>query len=141
MISVRANRRKLCPKDRPKFSFLFDLVPRFFASAMTMLCLRTFVSEAHARALQSSGLLDREVADPLMEERLTRIRAQITAALALHEQLTEMGYEIDAAIDLYPLVRFAQAHGILNKRQAGVLLKINMDANQAKHELIYVSRL
>ena len=141
MISVCANRRKLCPKDRPKFSFLFDLVSRFFASAMAMLCLRTFVSEAHARALQSSGLLDREVADPLMEERLTRVRAQIIAALALHEQLTEMGYEIDASIDLYPLVRFAQDHGILNQRQVGVLLKINSDANQAKHELIYVSRL
>ena len=91
--------------------------------------------------LVPTGLLDREVADPLMEERLTRVRAQIIAALALHEQLTEMGYEIDASIDLYPLVRFAQDHGILNQRQVGVLLKINSDANQAKHELIYVSRL
>ena len=115
--------------------------PTFSAAVMAMVSLRTFVSEAHARALVTSGLLDREVADPLMEERLTRVRAQITASLSLHEQLTEKGFEIDASIDLYPLVRFAQSHGILNQRQVGVLLKINMEPNQAKHELIFPSRL
>ena len=108
---------------------------------MAMVSLRTFASEAHARALVSSGLLDREVADPRMEERFVRIRAQIIASLSLHEQLTEMGFEIDASIDLYPLVRFAQSHGALNHRQVGVLLDINMEANQAKHELIFPSRL
>ena len=61
--------------------------------------------------------------------------------LSLHEQLTEMGFEIDASIDLYPKVRFAQSYGILNQGQVGVLLRINMEANQAKHELIFPSRL
>ena len=121
--------------------FVLKVGRAFSRAVMAMVSLRTFVSEAHARVLVTAGLLDREVADPLMEERLTRIRAQIIASLALHEQLTEMGFEIDASIDLYPLVRFAQSYGILNQRQVGVLLQINMEANQAKHELHFASRL
>ena len=133
---------QMCSRDIPLPSVCFVLkVDRaFFRAVMAMVSLRTFVSEAHARVLVPA-LLDREVADPLMEERLTRIRAQIIASLALHEQLTEMGFEIDASIDLYSLVRFAQIRGILHLRQVGVLLQINMEANQAKHELHFSSRL
>ena len=124
----------------PSVCFVLKVDRAFFRAVMAMVSLRTFVSEAHARVLVPA-LLDREVADPLMEERLTRIRAQIIASLALHEQLTEMGFEIDASIDLYSLVRFAQIRGILHLRQVGVLLQINMEANQAKHELHFSSRL
>ena len=108
---------------------------------MALQSLRTFLSEAHARALVSTGLLDREVADPLLEERLTRINAQIIASLALHSMLTEMGYEIDASMDLRPLVRFAEVQGLLGKREVGVLLTINRLANEAKHELVFRARL
>ena len=133
---------QMCSRDIPMPSVCFVLkVDRaFFRAVMAMVSLRTFVSEAHARVLVPA-LLDREVVDPLMEERLTRIRAQIIASLALHEQLTEMGFEIDASIDLYSLVRFAQKRSILHLRQVGVLLQINMEANQAKHELHFASRL
>ena len=108
---------------------------------MALQSLRTFLSEAHARALVCTGLLDREVADPLLEERLTRINAQIIASLALHSMLTEMGYEIDASIDLRPLVRLAEVQGLLGKREVGVLLTINRLANEAKHELVFRARL
>ena len=106
-----------------------------------MSSLRTFVSEAHARALAATGLLDKEVVDPLLEERLVRIQAQIYASLGLHALLTEMGFEIGASIDLSPLVRFAEAHQILGRREVAVLLTINREANEAKHELVFRSRM
>ena len=61
---------------------------------MAKMMLRTFLSRAHARALQSTGLVDLEVSDSLLEERLIRIRAQVTAALALRVMLTEMGFAV-----------------------------------------------
>ena len=103
--------------------------------------LRTFLGRAHARALQNTGLLDLEVADPLLEERLVRIRAQITAALAIRLVLTEMGFTVPDSIDLRPLVDIGQQHGIFGAREAGVLLQINREANEAKHELVFASRL
>ena len=45
-------------------------------SAMAMLMLRTFLSTSHGRALEKTGLLDREVEDPLFEERMVRIRPE-----------------------------------------------------------------
>lgn len=108
---------------------------------MALLVLASFVSNAHARALVSSGLLNREVTDPLLEERLVRIRAQIVAGIALNEMLTEMGFDVSRSIDLHFLVGVAVAHDILNKRQAGVLREINLLANEAKHELAFMSRL
>ena len=45
--------------------------------------LRLLVSDAHAWALAATGLLDRDVEDLLFEERMHRIRTQLTAALAL----------------------------------------------------------
>ena len=76
-----------------------------------------------------------------MEERLVRIRAQIVAGIALNEMLTEMGFDVSRSIDLHFLVGVAVAHDILNKRQAGVLREINLLANEAKHELAFISRL
>ena len=104
-----------------------------------LLC--TFLGRAHARALEATGLLDREVTDPLLEERLIRIRAQITAALALRSVLAEMGFPVPGTIDLCPLVEVARVNSILNRREAAVLLRINADANEAKHELEFRSRL
>ena len=108
---------------------------------MAMMLLRTFLGRAHASALEATGLLDREVTDPLLEERLIRIRAQITAALALRSVLAEMGFPVPGTIDLCPLVEVARVNSILNRRQAAVLLRINADANEAKHELEFWSRL
>ena len=103
--------------------------------------LRTFLSLAHARALRNTGLLDLEVADPLLEERFVRIRAQITAALALRKLLTEIGFPVPDSIDLRPLVEIGWQEEILGKREAAVLLHVNREANEAKHELVFPSRL
>ena len=108
---------------------------------MAMMRLRTFIGLAHARALEATGLLDREVIDPLLEERLIRIRAQITAALALRTLLTEMGFIVPPSIDLRPMVATACDHHIINRREASILLQLNMEANEAKHELEFQSRL
>ena len=108
---------------------------------MAMVRLRTFLGRAHKRALEATGLLDREVTDPLLEERLIRIRAQITAALALRSVLTEMGFEVPGSVDLRPMVAIARYQGIINKRESAVLLDLNRGANEAKHELEFQSRL
>ena len=108
---------------------------------MTMLLLRFFLSEAHARGFRCTGLVDRRVEDPLLEERLIRIRAQLTAALALHSMLTDMGFVVEATIDLHPLVQFAQGRDIIGRREASILMQINKEANEAKHLLVFLSRL
>ena len=109
---------------------------------MALLILRTFLSDAHARGLVGTGLLNREVTDPLLEERLVRIRAQITCALALRAVLTDLGFrDVPGTIDLRPIVVVAEGYGILNRRHVAILLQINREANEAKHIVNFVSRL
>ena len=108
---------------------------------MAMMILRTFLSSAHERALQNTGILDLAVEDTLLEERLTRIRTQITAALAIRHVLTEMGFEVPDTIDLHPLVDISRAQKIFGAREASVLMKLNREANEAKHQLVFASRL
>ena len=109
---------------------------------MALLILRTFLSDAHARGLEATGLLNREVTDPLLEERLVRIRAQITCSLALRAVLTDMGFQdMPRTIDLRPIVATCVLNGILNRRHASILLQINKEANEAKHVVDFVSRL
>ena len=108
---------------------------------MAMMMLRTFLANAHVRALQRTGLLDLEVSDPLLEERLIRIRTQITAALAIRLMLTEMGFGVPDSVDLRPLVEICRAQEIFGDREVGVLLHINKEANEAKHQLVFPSRL
>jgi len=111
---------------------------------MAMMKLRTFLSSRHEYALEHTGLLDEEVRDPLLEERMLRIRAQITAGLALHAKLTEMGFQVcqhpHQSLDLAHLVGVAERHEILTHREAKVLKRINMEANEAKHALVFVPR-
>ena len=108
---------------------------------MAMMRLRTFLADAHARALAATGLLDREVADPLLEERLIRIRAQITASLAIREMLTEMEIDLPATLDLRAMIHICHLIGIFGRREARILLQINREANEAKHELFFRPRL
>ena len=115
------------------------------AAMSALMRLRTFLSDAHTRGLVGTGLLDREVTDPLLEERMHRLRTQVTAALALRSLLQELEIVeqagLDDRLDLAPLVYRARTAGILNRREAGILLQINLEANEAKHALFFVSRL
>ena len=74
-----------------------------------------------------------------------RLRTQVTAALALRSLLQELEIVeqagLDNRLDLAPLVYRARTAGILNRREAGILLQINLEANEAKHALFFVSRL
>ncbi len=105
-----------------------------------MLKLRTFLSSRQEHALEHTGLLDEVVRDPLLEARMVRIRAQITAALALHAKLAEMGFQVAPSIDLAPLVKVAEEQEILSRKEAKVLMRINMEANEAKHALVFLPR-
>ena len=111
---------------------------------MAFMKLRTFLSSRHQFALEQTGLLDEVVRDPLLEERMVRIRAQITAALALHAKLTEMGFQVaqhsHMLMDLAHLVQVAEEQEIVTHREAKVLMRINLEANQAKHALVFVPR-
>jgi hypothetical protein len=110
-----------------------------------MLKLRTFLSSRHAQVLEPTGLLDEEVRDPLLEERMVRIRAQITAAMVLNGKLEEMGFQVaqrrHMTIDLASLVALAEEQEILTRKEAKVLMRINGEANEAKHALVFVSRV
>ena len=108
---------------------------------MAMMILRTFLSSAHERALQNTGILDLAVEDTLLEERLTRIRTQITAALAIRQVLTEMGFEVPGTIDLHPLVYISRVQKIFGPKEASILMNLNIEANEAKHQLVFASRL
>jgi hypothetical protein len=95
--------------------------------------------------LEPTGLLDEEVRDPLLEERMVRIRAQITAAMVLNAKLEEMGFQVaqrrHMTIDLASLVALAEDQGILTRKEAKVLMRINNEANEAKHALVFDSRV
>ena len=110
-----------------------------------MLKLRTFLSSRHAQVLEPTGLLDEEVRDPLLEERMVRIRAQITAAMVLNGKLEEMGFQVaqrrHMTIDLASLVALAEEQGVLTRKEAKVLMRINGEADEAKHALVFVSRV
>ncbi len=109
---------------------------------MDLLPLRLLLSEAHAEALEGTGLLDRVVLDPLLEERMHRIRTQLTAALGLRSLLVEAGSEDlpDQLMDLAPLVEEARTAGLLRPKAAAVLHQLNREAIDAKHALAFVPR-
>ena len=109
---------------------------------MAWLRLRTFLSYLAARGLPRWLVDHVEVRDPLSEERLIRIPAQLTAALALREQLAEVDVQdLPPNIDLRRYLRDAHGLGLIGRREHGSLMQINADANEAKHELAFVSKL
>ena len=109
-----------------------------------MQTLRIFLSSAHVNGLRRvRALVDTEVDDPLLEERLHHIRAQVMCALVLRSVLAELGVE-DAhenRLDLAYHVDMGFYHGILGRREVGILMLLNARANAAKHELVFNSCL
>ena len=86
------------------------------------------------------GLLDQEVEDPFLDERMVRIRAQLTAALALQKKLESMGYPVDQEMELSSLVNLSQQQELMTRKEAKILMQINKEANEAKHRLVFLPR-
>ena len=115
---------------------------------MALLSLKTFVSFFLQERLPD-WLLDKEVLDPLLEERLLRIRAQLTAALALREILQDLEIRRHDGsraayieeMDLNRLAREAFTTGLIHKSEMNCLLHINKEANEAKHMFAFRSSL
>ena len=109
-----------------------------------MQTLRNVLSVGYVNGLgRVRVLVDTEVADPLLEERLLHIRAQVMCALVLRSVLAELGVE-DAhenRLDLAYHVDMGFYHGILGRREVGILMLLNARANAAKHELVFNSCL
>ena len=106
--------------------------------------LRSFLSTRHVNILERTGLLDRPVTDPLLEERFVHIRLQILSALVLRDALIEVGNEEVSgwnSIDLLPMIALAKRVGILDERGAAIFRVLNTRGNIAKHELEFRSRL
>ena len=59
----------------------------------------------------------------------------------MHQILSEVGFECPAITDLRPLAELAYSNGIISRRAMYVLLDINKDANDAKHQLEFRSRM
>ena len=114
---------------------------------MAMMILRTFLGLRHAHALEKCmgfgedpGLLDVEVQDPFLDERMVRIRAQLTAALALQRKLEEMGFPVENEMELASLVNLSQEQELMTRKEAKVLMQINAEGNEAKHRLVFLPR-
>ena len=108
--------------------------------------LRTFLSRRHVDALERTGLLDRPVMDPLLEERFLHIRLQILSALVLREALVEVGVQSVGgwnSIDLLQMIALASNWrvGVLDARGAAIFRDLNRRGNIAKHELEFRSLL
>ena len=86
------------------------------------------------------GLLDQEVEDPFLDERMVRIRAQLTAALALQKKLEAMGFPLGNDLELASLVKFSQDQELMTRKEASILMQLNKEANEAKHKLIFLPR-
>ena len=106
--------------------------------------LRMFLSRWQERLFKRGGahVIDRQVTDPLLDERMQRIQAQLTAAFALHEILEEVGDPVPRDLfDLSILVLRARRSGVIEWDQVRVFTEINRLANEAKHRLSFMSRL
>ena len=108
--------------------------------------MRLFLSERHQRKLHKSWILDRRVDDPLFEERLEHIRAQLCAALALRSALIEIkipdvNWREDDSVDLKPLIAAAVRASLIDENGAGILNELNRRANLAKHLINFRSFL
>jgi hypothetical protein len=109
-----------------------------------MQTLRNFLSVEHANGVgRVRVLVDTNVADPLLEERLHHIRAQVMSALVLRSVLADLGLadENENRLDLAYYVDRGAHHGILGRREVGIFMVLNARANVAKHELAFRSCL
>ena len=50
-------------------------------------------------------------------------------------------FTVSDSVDLRPLIEICRLQGIFGAREVGVLLDINREANEAKHQLVLPSRL
>ena len=112
------------------------------AARMAINKLRLLLSEDHICGFREHPeLLDIGAVDPFAEERLHRIVTQLTAALVLKSILSQRCIDTGNSMDLTVLVRRAQKNAIINAREAGILKRLNQLANEAKHDLVFHSRL
>ena len=87
-------------------------------------------------------MADRQIDDPLMEERVLRFQAQIVAAHTLIAILRENGISHRYnTTDLLDLVELAFHHRLIGGTARRCLLDINSAANEAKHRLDFRSRM
>ena len=104
--------------------------------------LRWLLSERHIDGFRDTpGLLDIETFDPHSQERIQRIYCQLTAALVLKQRLEQLQVPTGNRLDLLELIDKAFTLGIIDDRVARILQVINHEANEAKHELYFRSRL
>ena len=114
-----------------------------------MVNLRPFLSDEHQHGLRAiARLLDDEVGDPLYAERIQRIHTQIIVGLVLRNILRDLvsGDQVpppssDESLDLRPLVEAALQFRIIGRRESGILLELNRQANEAKHQLFFIPRV
>ena len=107
-----------------------------------MVTLRSLLSDAHQRGLGGLGrLLDEEAEDALHAERIQRIQTQVVAAIALQRILRDMGFYTSNDLDLWYLINMAVDQELLTRREAGILRELDRLANEAKHYLVFQSRL
>ena len=110
-----------------------------------MSSLRAFLSNRHQRAFTPWGIIDRVVDDPQVGERMHYFMAQVTAAYGLRSALEDIGVEVRLrdrnSLDLCPLAQLARHHQLITRVEYRILMEINDQANTAKHQVRFPSRL
>ena len=128
-------------------SFLKPFIPKTLHSqtAAMAITLRHVSSARMIKAFEEEGLgaiLDIVVEDPLAEERVQRIRAQLIAAMALYEFFVELNIPMTAeqrnSLDLLTFVPLLTS--LASVRVLNHLRFINKLANEAKHQRQFRSR-
>ena len=104
--------------------------------------LRTLLIQLGLRVRAMGSIADDVVEDSLMEERVLRFQAQIVAGLALTERLRARGVAPhDNPADLRGLVELVCLHRLISAAGRDRLLSLNRHANEAKHQLDFISRM
>ena len=103
------------------------------------------VAMLHNKHGDPSWLLDHLVYEPFFE-RARHIKAQILAGLVLRDALLDRAgfdvpYEILQRADLKPLIDWARVAGIISEDDAHALRKLNKWGLEAKHHVMFRSRL
>ena len=110
-----------------------------------MTTLRVFLSDRQQRAFPPLGMIDRWVNDPQVAERMHFFQAQVTAAYGLRSALGDIGVQVPLrdrnSLDLVPLAQHARHHRLISRAEYHILVDINNQANAAKHQVRFPSRL
>ena len=99
--------------------------------------LRGYLREGHQSVFPEGSLVDAPC-EEISPDRIQWIVAQLVAQATLGRKLREPGLlppGVPPAQTLPEMIAQAEAYRLVTRKQAGVLMQVNREANEAKHGL------